>query len=272
MIQDKYLIATVLMGLSTLAPPAISQTTTPTTPAPTTYNNASLKGDYVLTEYGVAGPGGVLAAVATLTADGTGGVKGSMNVRWPGQTYLSAATTGVYQINQDGTGNITLQFALPAGDVSRRYAVVFTKRGLLGATSDGGVFSRIELEARPTAPTGGYNFAAVAGSYGYSEAGVRNGNAARVAIGDFSLDPTGAVTGVMEERTAGLAPQSYSFAGTYTIAPDGSGVISIRRPDSVGGSETEVETRFNFAVGKDSKLSAVRVDPGLISVGQFERQ
>ncbi len=267
------LTMTFLAGVVSLIPPAAFTQTT------TTYNNLSFKGDYVFTETGLAGPGGVLAGIGAITADGSGGITGTMNVRWPGQTFFTAPALGQYQINQDGTGTLALTFAAPTGDepasMTRRYNLVFTRRGLLGATSDQGIFSTIELEARPAAPVNGYNFASVAGTYGYSETGALNGSATRVAIGDFVLEPSGGVTGTLEERTAGLSPLSYGFTGSYTVNTDGSGTMTIRRTVASGGDDTDVqvfESKYSFLTGKDSKLSAVRLDSGLVSVGVFERQ
>lgn len=264
-------LAFAAAGLTLLTSSAQAQTTP--------YSNLSFKGNYVLTETGIAGPGGVISAIGAISADGNGAANGTLHVRLPGQPLFTAKASGQYQINQDGTGSLTLNVPSPAGGedsqpMTRKYDLVFTRRGLIGAASDQGLFSTVDFEAQPAAPAAGYTLAAIAGNYGYSETGVVN-NTTRIAIGDFALSATGAVTGTIEERAAGRGALSLRFTGTYTVSPDGSGTITIQRAEAPTGEDGDtqvIESKFNFVLGKDQKLSAIRLDSGASAIGVFERQ
>lgn len=246
------------------------------TVAVTTYTNASLKGSFSFVETGFPGPAGTVAAVGVLTADGSGGVTGNLTARWPGQGVFNTDVTGQYQINQDGTGQLTIGVAIPSSNsdqlpVARSYSLVFSKRGVSGITSDQGLFSILDLEAQPGAAV---TMASLAGRYGYTETGVINGSLPRIAVGDFVLDASGGVTGTMQERVANSGASSYTFTGTYTVANSGVGTITIDHsvPNLSGDDTTVIESKFTFVAGPNAKLSAIRLDSGATAVGDFERQ
>lgn len=246
--------------------------------AETTYTNLSLKGAYALAETALPTSGGAVAAIGMLTADGNGGVTGTAYLRASRFSSSAANVTGQYVINQNGTGSMVLSFAAPdATDsdvpLARQYDLVFTRRGLTGASTDGGVFSTIDLEQPATAPAQGYSMSSLAGSYGITETGAYNGLAARISVGEMKLDGTGGVTGTIEERIAGRATLSYDFTGTYTVNSAGAGTVTMQRSSVTDdGTTTVTSSSFAFVVGKDQKLVALRLDSGAASTALFERQ
>ncbi|MDX1981051.1 MAG: hypothetical protein SFV51_12340 [Bryobacteraceae bacterium] len=247
----------------------------PSAPAQTqTYTNSSLKGTYVFTETGLPSAAGAIAAAGVLTADGNGGVSGTITQRLPGQFAASRGATGTYQINQDGTGNLTLSATAPGSEddvVTRRYQVVFSKAGLTGVSADQGLFGVVGMTVQTEST--GVTLAGLKGRYAFSETGAVNHTSTHLAIGTIELDGSGAVTGSVEFRTLGRSVVSRRLTGVYTVSGAGLGEMTLQYSEpSAEEGETET-TQFRFAIivaGQD--LVGVRLDNGVNAVSRLARQ
>lgn len=247
----------------------------PSAPAQTqSYTNASLKGTYVFTETGLPSAAGAIASAGLLTADGNGGISGTITQRIPGQFAASRGAIGTYQINQDGSGSLTLSATAPGNEddvVTRRYQMVFSKAGLTGVSADQGLFGVIGLALQTG--SAGVTLAGLKGRYAFSETGTVNHTSTHVGMGTIELDGSGAATGSVEFRTLGRSVESRRLSGVYTVSGAGLGEMTLQFTEpSAEEGETET-TQFRFAIivaGQD--LVGVRLDNGVNAVSRLARQ
>jgi hypothetical protein len=238
-----------------------------------TYTNSSLKGNYIFTETGLPGPGGAIASIGVLTADGNGGVTGTLTQRRPGQFVVNRSASGQYQIHQDGSGTLQLSAASAVEEdtVTRRYQIVIAKSGVSGISTDDGLFGSLALAQQAA---GASTLAALKGRYSFSETGTVN-QSAHVGVGTLELDGTGAVTGSLEFRTLGRSAVTQRVSGTYSVSAAGLGEITVEYTETTGPSddpEMQVNRlRFAFAVTSQG-LVAVRLDSGVSAVSHLALQ
>ena len=189
------------------------------------------------------------AALGLMNFDGAGNISGTYNAQFAGgpPPVMSAtgSLTGSYSSNPDGTGTVTV--ALDAG-ISLTFAMVMADQGnglQLVATGCSG--SRCDLSGTlisgfaRTAYTGGSPNGSYGGQFNITP------NAA-VSLDVLSFDGAGNVTfsgtfiGSGQSQGGGPVNQSQIFvgtqSGTYTINPDGSGLITLAPANPGGNGQT----------------------------------
>src|SRR5262245_17995877 len=74
------------------------------------YSLNSIKGTFGFVEQGSLGVNNPMSGVGLLTIKGDGAVTGFEKVQYFGSTLQTIAVTGNYEVNADGTGNLTLNY------------------------------------------------------------------------------------------------------------------------------------------------------------------
>lgn len=125
------------------------------------FTAATLKGNYAFDESGTVG-GNKMLNIGLINFDGNGGVSGTANVKQSETNATQTATfTGIYTVNPDGSGTMTINYSLPQsytnpndGSTSIQdqgfqatYNVVITSSGHLRAVrADEGTFVTSSFE------------------------------------------------------------------------------------------------------------------------------
>jgi hypothetical protein len=190
---------------------------------------------------------GGTAILGVMKFDGAGNVTGSYNVQLgdsDSQPASSAAGafTGTYSTNTDGTGSVTL--ALDAG-ISITFAMIITDGGqglqfvATGCTDNCDLGGIVIGGAARTAYAG-----SLKGSYGFQFNSSPNPGQ---SLGVASFDGAGKVAVSLTFVGAGMGPNNDphqapvftgTSAGTYSLNPDGSGVIVL--PAAFGGQNDQM--------------------------------
>jgi hypothetical protein len=190
---------------------------------------------------------GGTAILGVMKFDGAGNVTGSYNVQLgdsDSQPASSAAGafTGTYSTNTDGTGSVTL--ALDAG-ISFTFAMIITDGGqglqfvATGCTDSCDLGGIVIGGAARSAYAG-----SLKGSYGFQ---FNNSPNPGQSLGVASFDGAGNVAVSLTFVGAGMGPNNDphqapvftgTSAGTYSLNPDGSGVIVL--PAAFGGQSDQM--------------------------------
>ena len=206
-------------------------------PAPTTFNNASMNGSYVLSASG-ANPGGFFTIFAPLPADGKGGL-GLFNIFFNGtvngvRTIGSFPASGMYNIAADGSTIVTL--GAPQTGTSTFDAVLTSPQHGLAARFDnaGTASGRIDLQD-PSA----FTTAALAGTFAFNFSGLDASGNPEASVGALTFDSNGNITSGSEDINDGGAIQSNLSVvpgplANITLAPGvGHGVLTFTTNDGV---------------------------------------
>lgn len=111
------------------------------------FTDQSLTGNWGFSASGVIVPPAVpahvhAAAVGIMTFDGAGGCVISDTINLDGQTFADRQSTACsYQVNEDGTGTITAQFASEPFPVPLSFVIVGHGHGFRFIRTDAGVAS-----------------------------------------------------------------------------------------------------------------------------------
>jgi hypothetical protein len=193
------------------------------------FSNASLHGQYAFSMSGVDLTGAYTGQVGTFTADGsgniTGGLEDALNLSSGQPASLVSFTGGSYQVQENGTGAITLE-AAGGGGLQLSVAMQTTSTGFLiqtdlNATSSGMFNLQTSADFNAAALGNAYVFAAS----GVSFAGV---NAAPISlVGKVVGDGNGTITGGLMDTNDGsaTAPSGATVIapGTYALDTNGNG-------------------------------------------------
>jgi hypothetical protein len=130
----------------------------------------------------------------------------------------------------------------------------------------------------------GYTLDALRGTYGFTEQGSMGSNLAVVGIGVLNADGNGGVSGSENINILGQAAQSRTFQGSYTVKPDGTGMLTLNYAatpsDQIGTdeggnpiySQAGLIARYAFVVVNNKlEFRAIRGD-GYTSSAAFVRQ
>ena len=100
----------------------------------TGYSSAALKGDYAMVVSAVDFLDDDTCAAGHLSADGAGGLKGTLDVMTAGATYSGLAVTGTYAVTADGRGTATISNANKGGAMKIVFYLLSTREArVLGA-------------------------------------------------------------------------------------------------------------------------------------------
>lgn len=120
-------------------------------PAANTRTVSALKGVYGFQETGVVNSSMTQVSVGQFILDGTGGVRGAMQVRTTGSSPQSITFNGIYSVNPDGTGSITMLYSIPATTddeailTQSQFGFAIADGKLIGVRLDGGAYAISEF-------------------------------------------------------------------------------------------------------------------------------
>ena len=181
------------------------------------FSNASLRGNYgfLLKGFSATTWDGSLAR---FTADGEGGISGGLADLNSSETVTEDAPfTGTYEVSSNGRGHLALD-AWPGGMQGTFYLVSGGRGKFVQLSPTSALGGVLEMQQPMTfAPT------SLAEAFGFSLAGFA-ANQPATYWGDLLTDGAGATAGRDFSRI-GRSPMGLSSSGTYTISPDGRGII-----------------------------------------------
>jgi hypothetical protein len=214
--------------------------------------NSRVKGTYAFRFSGFDGGGAVYSA-GIFTADGSGNISAGIEDVNRSTGVQNASFTGSYVVGSDNRGTMTLV----AGALTTKYNIAIGSSGeaiFIEADAPGtrgaGIFDKATSTAFSNSALVGPFVMGISGS---DLAGKRVGTA-----GLFTTDgasPLGNVTsGAIDINDAGNHIASPSLSGTYQVASNGRGTMTLNVP-SVG------TFNFSFYVVSTGELFAVSTDP-----------
>ncbi len=169
--------------------------------------------------YGMLVSGGGEYITGAIYFDGNCNVSGNNVTGSSGGQYVTAAVTGTYGQNSDGTFTITLNFPGPStpGASTQTYMVGVSESGnkARGLESDGTVMATVDVQSQLTSLTSGYSAASLNGTYAASCYG-----GSEADLNYLSFDGQGNVSGV-DYYDNGGGQGSNPIQGTYSVNGDG---------------------------------------------------
>jgi len=164
--------------------------------------------------YGMLVRGGGKYLSGAIYLDGNCNVSGDNVTGSSGGPYVTAAVTGTYGQNSDGTFTITLN---PAGQSTQTYMVGVSESGnkARGLESDGTVMATIDVQSQLTSLTSGYSAASLNGTYAASCYG-----GSEADLNYLTFDGQGNVSGV-DYYDNGGGQGTNPVQGTYSVNGDG---------------------------------------------------
>ena len=228
------------------------------------FNAASLNGQYTYSLSGVEEIGATSNSASfteggVFTADGSGNIINGTDDFSQNGVFGSAAFTGTYTIDNDGTGTLVFVFTNGTGSLSLGITLIDKNRFYLieadTFASGGGSGEKQDATAFSTVPSGTF----VLRSHGNSAS---RGSVA--AVGAMTLS-SGSVTG-NEDVLSGGVLSSVTLSGSIAApGTNGRGTLSI---STSGGLS------FNFAyyVVSASTLRLLQTDFGILALGRAEKR
>jgi hypothetical protein len=214
--------------------------------------NSRFKGTYAFHFSGSDGGGAVYSA-GIFTSDGSGNINAGVEDINRSTGPQSLAFTGIYTVGSDGRG--TMSLTTTGGTTSYDIAVgssgetLFIEADLTG-TRGSGVIDKCDSTA--------FSNSAIVGTFvmgltGSDQLGKRVGTVALFTTDGAS--PNGSVTsGAIDLNDAGTHTSSPTLSGTYGVASNGHGTMSVTVP-TIG------TFNFSFYVVSASELFIVSTDP-----------
>jgi hypothetical protein len=191
---------------------------------PPAVNNAELNGQYVFSFQGA--DQGPVDIVGSFTADGTGNLtSGVQDVNRTSGVTASQAFVGTYEIYADNRGRFNLKTSPGNADLGTfRFAVGAFNAGVASKarfiefdstiTRGGGVIEKQD----PTA----FSTAKITGDYAFAVSSAFSG-----AAGRFTAASGNITAGSLDEDNQGTVNSDASFTGTYSVAANGRGTMSL---------------------------------------------
>ena len=214
--------------------------------------SSRLKGNYAFHFSGFDNVGAVYSA-GTFFSDGLGNISAGVQAVNRFSGVQNQAFTGSYTVNTNNLGTLTLNvmggstltYDLAIGSSGE---IIFIESDLNGTRGSGVIDKADPTQFFNSKIVGPY----VMGLFGSDLAGKRVGLAGMFVTDGAS--PNGSVSsGALDINDAGTASSNLSLTGTYAVASNGSGSMSI----SVGGNTY----MFSFYVVSASELFVVSTDP-----------
>jgi hypothetical protein len=244
---------------------ALFSQTAPTNP---TYSNASLQGNFVLSESGLNLQSQAnYAGVSVLNLDGSGNVAGTAYLVAGAYSAAGNAVTGTYSVGSNGWGTVSLATTDAYGNTSlANYSILLASKGIMITRTDNGMFSEAALATQARA---NFSNANANGSFVLQERGF-SANGPCGLMGQLTLDGFGNVTGTASFQSLGMS-FSTLVSGTYAINPDGSGnlnlSLSVTQPD---GSISSTNLTYSLLmIDSSGKAMGISADPGTTAIASM---
>jgi hypothetical protein len=215
-------------------------------------NNSELNGQYAFLLSGFDA-GGPVAIAGEFTADGAGHLtNGLQDVNRTSGVSTSQAFTGTYAIGADNRGTLTIGTATFAFSVGSITSGVAAKAHIIEFDSTGTNVVGVIQKQDPTA----FSVAQFSGDYafGASSPTLKSGVAARFGVaGRFTASANALTAVVVDTDDNGTVQAVPSFLGTYTVAANGRGTITL----NPGGPPVQ----GSFYIVSASEALLMSVDP-----------
>jgi len=178
-------------------------------------SNATLKGSYGLHATGTT-PSGDFAAVGRFTFDGKGNLTGKLFTNVAGDYIESPEFTGTYSVSPNCIVTDTWGPPINTTHVS---VIVDEGKGYVILNDTSGSGDTISGEAEKQLAEGKCSNATLNGSYGLHATGPVIGVGDFAAVGRFTFDGKGNLTGKVFFRVNGNNGETPEFTGTYSVSP-----------------------------------------------------
>lgn len=224
------------------------------------FSAASLSGNYVLKVSGGGVTGHELAAIALLTLNGKNAVtSGLMDQNANTLLNQNVSVSGPFLVNSNGRGTITLNGKLGTFDFAF-YIISATKFQLVSLDA------ATLWEGTATAQQGSnFTNASLDGGMIFLTSGQIQSLPAADA-GQFTANGNGGITnGIGDENENGTITTGYTFTGTYSVATNGHGTLSLT-------STTRGAYTYAFYLLANGQAALIRTDTGGDSIGNLNVQ
>jgi hypothetical protein len=200
------------------------------------FSDSSLTGTYVISISGTdvnttTNEVVPFAIVGTITADGKGGLTGTIDINDPYNIGVklgqSVSSSSGYQVGQDGRGTGTL--VTPVGNFNLDFVLTSSNHGLISRFDDNGNdigtgSGTIDMQTSPTpTPTG---------SFAFSLSGVDSGGNSLGTVGAFTINST-SIAGTEDfndDATSGPGYTGLTLTGQLVASTSGPGTAQFNTP------------------------------------------
>jgi hypothetical protein len=224
-------------------------------------NNSELNGQYafLLTGFDAGGP---VAIAGEFTADGAGHLtSGLQDVNRTSGVSKSQAFTGTYAIGADNRGTLTIGTATFAFSVGSITSGVAAKAHIIEFDATGTNVVGVIQKQDPTA----FSVAQFSGDYAFG-AGSAKSSGGRFGVAGRFTASGGALTSVVADTDDNGTVQAIpSFTGTYTVATNGRGTITLSPP----GATTQVNGSFYIVSASEALLMSIDPQTGALANSLF---
>jgi hypothetical protein len=186
-------------------------------------SDANLTGKYGFSGGGLDKHGTPISFVGYINANGKGTYAGTETASIDGTVFTNVPLTGTYSIKSDCTGSGTSK--LKGQSTTGHFTlVVVSGKNLQILSTDAPNVQTGTVQAQGKATC---TLAGLKGNYGIEASGVFIGVGAVAFDGLFSLDGTGKVSGTESGSIAGTIFTGKSVSGTYTVASNCTGTMTV---------------------------------------------
>jgi hypothetical protein len=187
-------------------------------------SNASLAGKYGFSAGGLDKHGNPISLLGYINANGKGTFTGTETASDGGSVLTNVPLTGTYSIKSDCTGSGTSK--LKGQKNTNHFTLVVVSGGknlqTLSTDAPNVQTGTVQAEGKATCTVAGLK-----GNFGVEASGVFLGVGAVALDGLFTLDGKGNVTGTESGSIAGSIFTGQSVSGTYTVASNCTGTITV---------------------------------------------
>lgn len=188
-------------------------------PATGPFSNASLNGPYAFFLSGNGSPG-FFAVAGSFSANGSGGLTGTMDINSSSGVFTNVSFTGTYNVVPNGQGSATL--LSPVQNINLRLVVISISgnRVLLSSLdSNASGHGNADRQDATTFSTAGVN-----GQQAYSLLGIDAAGNPLATVGGFIANGAGAISsGLHDVNDNGVPTTNQALTGTYSVAAGNGG-------------------------------------------------
>jgi len=187
-------------------------------------SDANVTGKYGFAGNGLDKNGKPISFLGYFKADGKGTLTGTETGSDNGTVFTNVPLTGTYSINPDCTGSGTAKLKGQKATYHFTLVVVSGGKSLQTLSTDAPTVQAGTAQAQGKATC---TVAGVKGPFGLETRGVFIGVGAVAFDGLFTLDGKGNVSGTESGSVAGTIFTGQSVSGTYTVAPNCTGTLTV---------------------------------------------
>jgi len=227
-------------------------------------NNSELNGQYAfqLSGFDASGP---VAIAGEFTADGAGHLtNGLQDLNRVAGVSTSQAFTGTYSIGADNRGALTMGTSTFVFSVASITSGVAAKGHIIEFDTTGTNAMGVIAKQDPTA----FSVAQFSGDYAFGGASptLKAGVAARFGVAGRFTASANALSAVVADANDNGTPHAIpSFAGSYTVAANGRGTITLNLP----GGATAVNGSFYIVSASEALLMSIDPQTGALANSLF---